>query len=248
MMRLVVNISFIFSLLLGYAQNQDLKFGVSGSTQIIQSTKFLDSVYQPENSDFTYQESIDGEGIINRSHIFNSFSLGTLISYTLKKSTFSIEPQYFMQRSVFRFEKMSYSERVVGMRAFRLPIFYSFRIFKKKNSMFVTLGTIMTAAKNYDFQHPGSGYLFSDGPIYNGGIDHGDGHFQGILYTNNVYWQNYFGIGKNIGDFKLTFRFISRSRSSSKKIAAQIGQLEMSLSYSVFGISDLQKKRSIYHE
>ena len=247
-MRFILNISFVSCLLIGYGQNQDLKFGVSGSTQIIQNTQFLDSVYQPENSDFTYQEPVEDEGIINRSHIFNSFSLGTTVSYTLKKSTFSIEHQYFMQRSVFRFEKESYSERVVGMRAFRLPIYYSFRLFKKKNSMFVTLGTIMTAAKNYDFQHPGSGYLFSDGPIYNGGVDHGDGHFKGILYTNEVYWQHYFGVGKNIGDFKLTFRFISRSVRSNEKIAAQIGQLEMSLSYHIFGLSDLQKKRSIYHE
>lgn len=248
MIKFLTHILFFFFIFCGYAQNQDIKFGVSGSTQIIQTTRFLDSIYQPENSGFTYQEPSEGEGVINRSHVFNSFSLGAQVSYTLKKSTFTIEPQYFMQRSIFRFEKESYSERVVGMRAFRLPLFYSFKLFKKKNSMFLTLGTILTAAKNYDFQHPGSGYLFSDGLIYNGGVDYGDDHFSGILYTNDLYWQHFFGVGKNLGDFKLSFRFISRSVGSSDRIAAQIGQLEMCLSYTVFGISDLQKKRSIYHE
>jgi len=248
MIKVLLNISFLFSLIFGYSQNQDLKFGVSGSTQIIQNTRFSDSIYQPENSSFTYQEPSEGEGVISRSHIFNSFSLGGRVSYTFKKSTLSIEPQYFMQRSIFRFELESYSERVVGMRAFRLPIFYSFRLFKKKNSMFMTLGTILTAAKYYDFQHPGSDYLYSNGPIYNGGVDHGDDHFNTILYSNTAYWQNFLGIGKNIGDFKLTFRFITRSRTSSEKIAAQIGQLEMSLSYTIFGLSDFKKRRSIYHE
>lgn len=243
-----ITIIFIFIVLIGYSQNQDIKFGVSASTQVLQNTRFMDSMYTPQNSDFTYQEKQKGKGIINRSHIFNGYSLGGVVRYTFRKSTLSIEPQYFMQRSVFRFQKEQYSERVVGMKAFRLPIFYSYKLFKKRNSMFLSVGTVFTAAYNYDFQHPGNEYLFSDGPIYNGGVDNGDGHFNSVLYTNENYWQNYIGIGKNIGNFKLTLRFMSRTKKSSEKIAAKIAQIELNISYHIIGISDFKKKRKIYHE
>ena len=248
MRRVSIFISFISLVLIGYSQNQDIKFGVSLATQLIQNTKFMESEYQPENLDFTYQEVNEGEGVINRSHIFNAYSIGTVIQYTFRKSTLSIEPQYFMQRSVFRFQKESYSERVVGMKAFRLPIFYSYKLFKKKNSMFLTVGTVFSIAKHFDFQHPGTEFLLANGTIYNGGIDYGDNHFNSVLYSNDNYWQNFMGIGKNIGDFKLTLRFMTRTIKSNEKIAAQIGQLEMNLSYDILGLSELNKKRKVYHE
>lgn len=241
-------IIFTLYVLTGYAQNQDIKFGVSASTQVFQSTRFMDSIYKPQNSDFTYKEDQKGTGIINRAHIFNGYSIGGVIRYTFRKSTLSLEPQYFMQRSIFVFQKESYSERVIGMKAFRLPIFYSFKLFKKKNSMFLSIGTVLTVANHYDFQHPGNEFLYANGPIYNGGVDYGDGHFNSVLYTDEAYWQNYFGIGKNIGDFKLTLRFMTRSIKSSEKIAAEIAQLELNISYHIIGISDLKKKRKIYHE
>lgn len=241
-------IFFFIFVLTGYSQNQDIKFGVSASAQVLQSTKFMDSIYSPENADFTYKENQAGEGVINRSHIFNGYSLGGVVRYTFRKSTLSLEPQYFMQRSKFIFQQESYSERIVGMKAFRLPIFYSFKLFKKKNSMFLSIGTVFTVAYNYDFQHPGSAYLFSNGTIYNGGVDHGDNHFNSVLYTNENYWQNYLGIGKNIGDFKLTLRFMSRSTRSNEKIAARIAQIELNISYHIIGISDFKKKRKVYHE
>tara|TARA_B100000508_G_scaffold75230_1_gene58635 strand:- start:107167 stop:107910 length:744 start_codon:yes stop_codon:yes gene_type:complete len=247
-MRYLISISFLWLTCITIAQNQDIKLGVSGSTQVIQNTKFLDAEYQPENASFTYLETSEGAGIINRSHIFNAYSLGFVANYTFKKSTISIEPQYFMQRSVYRFELESYSERTVGMKAFRLPIFYSYKLFRKKNSMFLTVGTVFTAAKNYDFQHPGTEYLFEDGEIYNGGVDHGNDHFRSILYSNDPYWQHFFGIGKNIGDLKITFRFMARAKGSAEKIAADIGQLELNLSYHIVSLSDFQKKRKIYHE
>lgn len=247
-MRYVISISFLWLTFLAVSQNQDIKLGVSGSTQLIQNTRFLEAQYQPENTSFTYLEPSEGEGIINRSHAFNSFSLGFVANYTFKKSTLSLEPQYFMQRSVYRFELESYSERTVGMKAFRLPIFYTYKLFRKKNSMFLTIGTVFTVAKNYDFQHPGTAYLFEDGEIYNGGVDYGDNHFHSILYSNDPYWQHFIGVGKNIGDLKITFRYMARSRGSSEKIAATIGQLELNLSYHIVSWSDFKKKRKIYHE
>lgn len=241
-------ISFVFFVLIGYTQNQDITFAVSASTQVFQSTKFMESKFQPKNSYFTYHEKNKGEGVINKGHIFNAYSLGALISYNFRKSTVSIEPQYFMQRSVFKFQKEYYSERAVGMKAFRLPIFYSYRLFKKKNSMFFTLGTVLSIAKHYDFQHPGNPFLFSDGPLYHGGVDYGDYHFNTILYTNDNYWQNFIGLGKNIGNYKLNFRLMSRTKKGREEIAANIWQVEMSVSYHIIGVSDFKKKRKIYHE
>lgn len=41
---------------------------------------------------------------------------------------------------------------------------------------------------------------------------------------------------------------MARTRKSKERIAAQIGQLEMSISYDVLGFSELKKKRKVYHE
>ncbi|MDX1651395.1 MAG: hypothetical protein R3277_02810 [Brumimicrobium sp.] len=241
-------ILFLLFYLSGNAQNQDLRLKVSGAVQILQSTKFLDSVYTPENADFTYYENVEGQGVINRSHIFNGYSLGTMICYNFRKSTLSLEPQYFMRRSVFRFQGESYSERVVGMKAFRLPIFYSYQLFKKNNSMFLSVGTVLTYGKNFDFQHAGAPYLFSDGPIYKGGTDHGDGHFKNILYNEGFYRQNFFGVGKSFGKVQVSMRFMSRTRLSKLRIRADIAQIELHVSYDLLGLSDLRKKHDVYHE
>lgn len=241
-------ILFISVIFWGQAQNQDLKFGLGGGTHVAQFTRYSEPEYQPANADFTYQEKTEGAGVINQTHIFNAFSVGTYASFTRKKSTLTAELQYFMQRSVFPFEKEQYSERLVGMKAFRLPMMYSWRLFKKKNSMFISLGTMMTVAKNYDSQFAGREFLMANGEIYNGGEDFGDNHFESILYSNQLYWQNFFEIGKNIGDFKLSFRFIRRSKGSRQLIEADINQVEIYLKYHIFAVSDFTKKRSIYHE
>lgn len=245
---MTLTILTLWSSLILFAQNRDIKFGVVGATQVIQATKFKQAEYQPPNTDFVYQEETEGAGIIDRAHVFNAYALGFTADLTYKKSTLGVATQYFMQRSVFRFQKEQYSERVVGMRAFRLPMYYRLKLFKKKNSMFLSVGTVFTVAQYYDFQHPGSEYLFSDGEIYNGGQDYGDDHFEGILYSKDPYWQYFFEIGKNISDVKVSFRFMSRSKKSNELIAAEIGQVELRISYPVFGLSDFLKKRSIYHE
>lgn len=248
MIRFFIIISMLCSTVQLLSQNRDIKFGVVGATQVLQATRFKQATYQPPGSSFVYQEKTEGAGIIDRAHVFNAYALGFTADLTYKKSTLGMATQYFMQRSVFRFQKEQYSERVVGMRAFRLPMYYRLKLFKKKNSMFLAVGTIFSVAQYYDFQHPGDEYLFSDGEIYEGGQDFGDNHFEGILYSRDPYWQHFFEIGKNIGDVKVSFRFMSRGKKSSEKIAAEIGQMELRISYQVFGLSDFLKKRAIYHE
>lgn len=247
-MRTFIVTYLIFISLIGKTQSREFLAGISVSTNVLQRTLFTEDTYQPENSYFTYMAPTEGGSIINTFRSFNSYSVGGLGTYSFKKFTANLEPQFYLQRTKFTFQKSYYSERIVGNHSFRLPIFFTYRFFKKKNSLYLTLGWIFNASQNYDFQHAGNDYLFNGGDIYNGGVDYGDYHFKDILYSNDNFWQGFIGFGKDLKYFNLSFRMISRTPKSAEYIQAEVWQLEMNLSYHFLSTADFTKKRKIFSE
>ncbi len=246
-MKLFYTILMLVSFLI-FGQNQELRVGIAGGFNAFQYTKWEAAVYQPENSYFTYHEQNMGSGLIKKPHVLNGFSFGTIGTFAVKKWTFNIEPQYTLYRSVYVFEKEYYSERVVGCHSLRVPIFLTWRFFRKANSLYFTTGFIGNAVKNKDFQAPGVDYSFAGGELYNGGIDYGDDHFEGVLYNNGGYWDRFIGLGKTINNLNVAVRLISRTNRSQEKVLAEMLRVELNVSYHILSSSDLTRKRKIYYE
>ena len=239
----------ILSLSFGlYGQNIDMRFGFTGSTPFLMYTHVPLESYKAPNSYFTYHESSSGSGVINAYKTFNGYSLGGLATITFRKLTFNMAPSFMMQKTTFIFEKEYYSERVVGFHGFRLPTYWTFRLFRKVNSLYISFGRIWNVTKDFDFQHPGRPFLFAGGQIYNGGVDYGDYHFDEILYDEQNFVQRFIGFGKSIKDVNVGIRFIQRKRKHQEYILATTWQFELNLSYHFLNASDFTKKRKVYSE
>ena len=240
----------ILSLLIGsaFAQNQELRFGLAGGFNAYQFTNWDAAIHQPENSYFTYSEEFAGDGLIFQSHALNGFSVGGLGSFAVRKWTLNIEPQYTLYRSTYVFTKEYYTERVVGTHSLRIPLFFTWRFFRKANSLYITAGFIANYVKNKDFQSPGFTYLFSGGQLYDGGIDYGDDHFEGVLYNRGRYWDRFIGLGKTVNNLNVAVRLVTRTNRSKEKILADMLRVELNLSFYLLTSSDLTAKRKIYYE
>ena len=105
-------------------------------TTVYQKTIYNEPIFSPPNSYHTYIEENEGDGLINKDIVFNGINTGAIFNFGYKKFTFNLEPQYYYQRTTFYFDKPHYTDRVIGRRAFRLPVYATYKFFKKnkKNS------------------------------------------------------------------------------------------------------------------
>ncbi|MCH2233129.1 MAG: PorT family protein [Crocinitomicaceae bacterium] len=231
-----------------YGQNQELRVGVAGGFNAYQFTNYGAASYKPDNSYFTYNEALPESGLIFRSYVFNGFSFGTIATFAVRKWTFNIEPQYSLYRSVYVFQNEYYSERVVGSHSIRIPLFFTWRFFKKANSLYLTAGFIGNVVQNRDFQAPGVQHTLGNEEIYNGGVDYGDDHFNGVLYNSGGHWDRFIGLGKTVNNLNVAIRALSRTNRSQERVLANMLRVEVNFSYHILSTTDLTSKRKIYYE
>ncbi|MCG8575407.1 MAG: hypothetical protein MI810_11015 [Flavobacteriales bacterium] len=226
---------------------QEVKFGITTGTHLFYRISLKDAFYFPENSFTGYQESSAGTGVINKNSMANSFFLGSTINGSYKRWTATLEPQYFYQRTTLRFTKPISVNRVFGKKAFRLPVYISYKLWKKENSTYLFGGLIFHKETNYDFQSPGTEVYFNGVEFGQNSIDYGDNHFYRALYTEKGYWSYTFGIGKitrrgvNYG-----VRFHRRLNLESRGIMADIFNVEFMINLNVVSTKDFTKKHFLY--
>lgn len=225
---------------------QDVQMGFLVGTNLFQNTKYDTSTFSPINSYHTYIEKNEGEGLINKNIVFNSLNSGMIFNFGYKKFTFNIEPQYYYQRTTFRFENPYRTERVIGRRAFRLPVYSTFKFFKNENSIYGIAGFVFNYEKTWDFQAPGAGYYLSSDSLFQGAIDFGDNHFEGVLYDDHVYWNYMVGFGKKINRFNMSIRYLNQLNITKHHIDAKIWQIELSVGILLLSSNDFTKKHFLY--
>ena len=225
---------------------QDVQMGFVAGANLFQNTKLDTSIYSPQTSYHTYLESKEGAGLINQNVVLNALNIGMIFNFGYKKFTFNIEPQYYYQRTTFYFEKPYQTERIIGRRAFRLPIYSTFKFFKNDKSIYGISGFVFNYEKTWDFQAPGPGYYLSSVALYEDAINFGDNHFEGVLYDDHAYWNYMIGFGKKINRFNMSLRYLNQLNITKHDIDAKIWQLELSVNILLLSSNDFTKKHFLY--
>lgn len=228
------------------ANAQDLQMGFLLGTNVYQKTIYEESIFSPESSYHTYIEEYKDEGIIDKDIVFNGINTGAIFNFGYKKFTFNLEPQYYYQRTTFNFEKPYPTQRVIGRRAFRLPVYATYKFFKNENSIYGIAGFVFNVEKTWDFQAPGIGYYLGTDALHEEGIDFGDNHFDGILYDDHAYWNYMVGFGKKINRFNMSVRYLNQLNITKHDIDAKIWQIELSVNILLLSSNDFTKKHFLY--
>jgi len=227
-------------------KSQEVRFGGVYGINMLQRTVLDTSQYSPPNSYYTYIESSSGAGLIDKYSVLNSFHLGTIFSVSYRRFTFNIEPQFYYQRSVVKFEKPYSTERVFGKKSFRMPTFLTYKFFKKEKSIYFLIGINPNIEKNWDFQNPKLDYYIGDGALYQNGVDLGDDHFKGILYDDKAYSNYVIGLGRTFGKLNTSVRFQRSFKNAFQQLSAGSWQAELSLSILFLSTKDFTKKHFLY--
>lgn len=247
MMRILLVIAFFcFS---AAALSQEIKIGFTTGTHLLYKMRYKEATYLPSNGYHTYIENNQGSGVVNKTTLFNSFSFGPVISASRKRITANIEPQYFYQRTVLRFYNPYETERLIGKKAFRVPIYFTWKFFKKENSLFFLNGLIFHKESVIDIQNPGTNVYIAGEAYENQPLNLGDNHFYSILYNEKSYWSLMLGLGKTTKKgLNFALRVHSRLNTQSRGIKANILNLEFTVNYHILSTKDITNKHFLYVE
>ncbi len=257
-MKKHVHIALIIFFLSFQATAQELRFGLVTGMNIYQKTELNLATLSPPDSYYTYSEKSQGEGLINKHGIFNAFNVGGAFKFSYKRFSLNIEPQYYYQRTTISFEKPYGIRRLFGKKAFRMPIYFTYKFFKKENSLFLLAGLGLNKEKNWDIQDPGINYYLGGDEIYEYSVDgdygispsqfadFGNDHFAQILYDDLPYWNYMVGFGRTFGRYNASFRFQSRFDITKHQQLAEIGQIEFSLTFLFLSTKDFTEKHFLY--
>lgn len=244
-MRSLIHIGLLLLLYQsGYCQ--EIRLGMVAGTTPIKRTIVDLAQYSPSNGFNTYLEKNQGDGIINTAHAFSSVHLGSILSLSYKRFSFNIEPQFYYERSVYRFENPYILKRVIGVKAFRMPFYFSYKFFKKESSSFILAGFNVVNETNWDFQHPGEGYYFSNEAPFNEAQNFGDGHFQNLLYDGLTYMNVVAGVGKKFKKIAGSIRFQKPIGGVNNRLPVKTWRIEMSLSWLFLSTKDFTNKHPLY--
>ena len=254
-MRKISAILMIQFFILNPVQGQELKMGFVTGGNIFQETILSRTTLSPDNSYFTYLENNPGDGLVNKKSVFNGFHIGGAFSFAYKRFSFNFEPQFYYQRSTFKFRKTYYTERLLGKKAFRAPLYFTYKFFKKENSLFAIAGLSYNKETNTDIQNPGLDYYIGGYDIYSykndgGGqylnINYGDDHFNEILYDDRPYWNVIFGLGRTFDRVNVSFRIQKELDLTNHRVEAKIWQFELSFSFLFLSTKDFTQKHFLY--
>jgi len=226
---------------------QDVDFGINVGTHLLYRVKYAESFYFPSNSYQGYYSGDPSSPLINKFGAVNSLSLGSTATGTYKRWGFTLEPQYFFQRAVFRFDYPVQVERVVGRKAFRMPFYFSYKLVKKKHGPYFLLGLIFHKENNFDFQSPGPDVYLNGQAISTVAVDFGDNHFYRVIYTEKAYFSYTFGLGLTTRKgYGFSIRAHKRLNTTSRGISADIFNTEFSVNFPILSISEITNKHFIY--
>lgn len=241
----IITVASVFCL---ESHAQETELGILFGGNLYQHIAWNRPVYNPPNAYHTYIEKEINEGLLNKSSFVNGVHFGLIARYKYKRFTLNIEPQFYYQRTYFDFEKPFVVERIIGKRAFRMPIYLAYKVFKNPKSPFLLAGLSLNKEKNFDFTSPGFDYYYGNAESYNLKFDTGDDHFLGALYTNSWYFNYVAGFGFTFDKWQYAFRFQQRLEITKNKIEAKIFQVEMTFNIRIFSSTDFTKKHFLYVE
>ncbi|NOQ72231.1 MAG: hypothetical protein GQ574_09535 [Crocinitomix sp.] len=247
-MRLFLTYLFLFCLTSSAAYAQQLSLGIVVGPNIIQQMKLDRAFYAPDNTYHTYLESNQGQGLVQKISVLNGGHVGAVLFTDYKRFGFGIEPQFHYQRTYLHFERPFQIDRIIGKKSFRMPAYFTYRLFKKPESAFVILGLNLVKEKNWDIQNPGFDYYLNGADIYSNQVEVGPDHFEGLLYDNSAYWNYMVGIGKKSGKWNSSIRFQSNLNITNHEIEAEIWQLEVSINFLFLSTKDFTEKHFLYEE
>ena len=246
-MRRALIISFI-SLLPLAVKAQDIEFGINSGTHLMYFVKYDSSYFYPSNSYQGYYSGAANKPLIRKVSSLNSFHLGATINGTHKRFGFTLEPQFFFQRLSFKFDHPVQVRRVIGRKAFRMPMFLRYNLVPKKHGPFFMLGLIFHKENNFDFQSPGPDVYLNAQPLSTVAVDFGDNHFYRVMYTEKAYFSYVFGLGvttrKGVAFSVRTHRRLINS--VNRGISANIWNTEFSVNFPIVAISEITNKHFIY--
>lgn len=243
MKKLLLYISLMMSLGLSA---QELRLGVTIGTAPIKFMKYDSAQYAPANSYFTYVEEYSGSGLIKDYKPFNALNLGGVLNFAYRKFSLNVEPQFYFQRSVYRFIEPIRLKRVIGSKGFRMPIYLTYKFFKKETSAYILLGYTAIKERYWDFQHPSEDYYFSGGEIFQNEPNFGHDHFESVLYDSRGYGNFILGFGKQFKKFNSSIRFSAPSRRYADRIQAQTWRYELTFSWLFLSTKDFTNKHPLY--
>lgn len=240
----------IFFLLILSATNwaQDVNIGVTFGFNAYQRTDLDRAIYSPANSYFTYVEEDKGKGLMNDNGFLNSAYIGVAMNYSWKRINCFLEPQFFYQRSYYNPYAPYNLFRVLGKKAFRMPIYITLNWFKKATSPYFLIGINLIHEKNIEFQSPDGYYYFGSDALYNETFFVGDNHFEGLLYQDGTYFNYMVGIGKKFKRFYGAINYQNKLRFTKHTIEANIQRVEISTTFILFNTEKLRKKHFLYVE
>ncbi len=247
-MRSVLTYLFLLCLLnsVGFAQQVNVGFVVGPN--FIQQMKWEQAYFAPENSYHTYFESNQGKGLVNKISVLNGGHIGAILFADYKRFGFGLEPQYHYQRTYLSFQRPYRVERIIGKKSFRMPTYFTYRLFKNPESAFLILGLNLVKETNWDIQNPGFDYYLNNANIYEDQVEVGPDHFDGLLYDNSVYWNYMIGLGKKSGKWNTSIRFQSNLNITDHDIEAEIWQVEVSINFLFLSSKDFTEKHFLYEE
>jgi hypothetical protein len=229
------------------AKSQDIDFGINTATNLFYRANVDNPYFFPANSYHSYYSGSPNKDVINKNGFLNSISLGSTISASYNRWAFTIEPQYFYQRLILRFDYPIQVNRILGRRAFRMPLFFKFNLQKKAHGPFAMFGLIAHKENNFDFQSPGKEVYLDAQPLSNVAVDFGDNHFYDIMYNEKLYFSYLLGLGvKTRRGIDYSIRYHKRLNTANRGIQANITNIEFTINFPVVSVSDFTKKHFIY--
>ena len=243
-MKVLSVISFVLLLFCGKAQ--EVRLGMTIGTSPAEYTSLNIAQHSPANSYYTYVESSQGEGLIRTVKVFNSANIGVVINFSYRRFAFNMEPQFFYKRGIYTFREPAEIRRIMGAKAFRMPMYFTYKFFKKENSAYLLLGWNITKESNWDFQHPGDGFYLSDQPPYAQTPDFGDDHFQGVMYDGMSYSSVILGLGKQFKKFNMSIRFQRNSNKFESRLPLDTWRTDLTFSWLFLSTKDFTNKHYLY--
>lgn len=247
-MKLRSYISVLIVLVAFCSEGQDFSLGGTFGLNGFQKLSLNTSIYSPDTTYHTYLEPTAGAGLIDKNSYVNGFHLGAAVKFHYKRFSVFWEPQFYYQRTVVKFEQPLLIERVFAKKGFRMPLYFTYKFFKKENSMFSVIGLTYNKERNWDYQNPGVGYYLGDEVLYNNNIDLGNGHFYDVLYNEQGYWHLTAGLGRKIGRFNTSLRYHKPLGMDKRGLSGNTWMIELSLNFFFLNTKEITQKHYLYVE
>jgi hypothetical protein len=227
--------------------SQEVRFGLVGGTAPVKKVVLDIPLLIPTNTYYTYFEESEGAGLINETKFFNSVHLGALFNVSYKRFSLNLEPQFYIERMRFRFQYFNTDmERIIGCKAFRMPVYLTYKFFKKERSSYVLCGINVINETNWDIQFPGDGFYLNGKPAYLETENYGDDHFQDVLYDGRTYLNLNVGLGKQFKYINSSIRFQKPIGGVNERLPVRTFKVEWTLSWLFLSTKDFTKKHPLY--